>query len=532
MPDIFHRRIQQPPEGDSPPLSARVRRGAVWSILYTLILRFANTVIIAIVAHILTRHDFGVFAVAMTAYQIVFALGTLGAGACLLRADLNTDSLAPTMVTVSLVMSVTIAGAMAAFATHIAAALGSVDAAAAVRVMALAMLLEGLVVVPWAELTRDFKQDKIFLANAIAFVPSTAALLVLAKSGGGALAFAWSKVINQFIMDCVMVMSVPKIYPPGLSRGALSTLIKFGFPIAGTGFISYILVNVDNAFIGHLIGPVSLGIYVLAYNIAGWPGSLVGPLLRNLAIPAFSRVKHDPDRLKNAMTRALRVVSVIILPTCSLLMALARPLVVTVYGAKWAASAEVLSILSLYTALSAICSLLGYMLAGLGKANTNLAISLVWLGLLIPAMALGVQLNGIVGAAIAHIALVGAGILPISIFALRRVTGAHFARLGKAVLPSLLAASAAALAAKGAASQFASPLVQLIAGLAAGSLVYGVTAAPECAAFLSQNQSAKLRALRLFRLYTVAVHIAGLPVGGGPVHWRKTGRHRRNTDAT
>lgn len=520
--------VKQPVREDLPPLSARVRRGAAWTVLNTLILRLVNVLVIAVVAHIVDPHDFGVYAVALTAYQIIFALGMLGTGACLLRADLNIDSFAPTMVTVSWAMGAIIAGIMTTFATPIAAALGSADGAGAVRVMALAMLLEGLVIVPWAQLQRDFRQDRLFLANAIALVPSTATLLVLAKSGGGAMAFAWSRVVSQFVMDCVMIASVSKIYRPGISRRALSMLIRFGFPLASANFIGSILLNVDYAFIGHLLGVVALGFYVLAFNVASWPASLTDPAIRSVSMPAFSRVKHDPALLQNAMPRALRAVAVVILPSCGLMIALARPLVLTVYGAKWAASAEVLSILALYTAIASTCTLLSSILNSLGKAHSYLAIQLLWLGLLIVAMALGVRLNGIVGAALAHIAVAGALILPSYLLVLRRATGVHFAMLGKAILPPLVAASAAALAAKGIASQFASPLVQLITGLAAGGLVYLIAAAPECVALLSSEQTAKLSALRIFRLYSIAARLVRLPMGGGPAHWPEGGRHRRD----
>ena len=77
---------------------------------------------------------------------------------------------------------------MAAFATPIATALGSAAAAGPVRVLALAVVLVGVFAVPTAQMIRDFKQDKIFLANAIAFVPSTVLLIVLAESGSGAMA--------------------------------------------------------------------------------------------------------------------------------------------------------------------------------------------------------------------------------------------------------------------------------------------------------------------------------------------------------
>ena len=83
-------------------------------------------------------------------------------------------------------------------------------------------------------------------------------------------------------------------------------------------------------------------------------------------------------------------------------------------------------------------------------------------------MALGVHRDGIVGAAVAHIVVIGPLVLPSYLFVLKRATGVHFTALGKAVLPPLLAASVAALAARVTAAQFAIPLVQLVTGLAAG----------------------------------------------------------------
>jgi lipopolysaccharide exporter len=479
-------------------------------------LRLSTVAVTAVVAHILAPRDFGVFAVALTAYTIIFNLSEFGVASCLVRADLDIDAMAPTMVTVSLATSAMSAEAMAVFARPIATALGSADGAEAIRVMALAVLINGFFAVPSAQLTREFRQDKLFLANILSLVPSTAALLILAKSGSGAMAFAWSRVIAQFIMGCVMAASVPKIYIPGISRSALSVLFKFGLPLAGANIINFILINVDYAFVGHLMGAVALGAYVLAFTIASSPGLLLGNVINSIAMPAFSRVKHDPDRLKDAMARALRAVSLIIMPMCALMIALARPLVLTLYGARWAASAEVLSILSLYGAISIICILFANMLASLGKAKFTLVVQLLWLGALVPAMALGVHRNGIVGAAFAHIAVIVPLVLPSYLLALKRATGVRFAMLGKAVLLPLLAASAAALTARTAASQFASPLAQLVVGLGVGGLSYVVVAAPQGVALLSEKQAAKLRAMRLFRPYSTAARMTDHRLKAGP----------------
>ena len=394
------------PKVESRSLSASVRRGALWNVASTLMLRLAGILVTAVVAHILDPHDFGVFAVAVTVYTIVSSLVDLGVSSCLMRADLDIDSLAPTMTSVSLTTSTLLAGAMVIFARPIAAALGSADAAGPVRVMALTMILTGIFAVPSAQFMRDFRQDKLFLANAISFVPSTVTLLLLAKFGSGAMAFAWSRAVGQLTSGCVLLAYLPKFYWPDIARSAFSVLFKFGIPLAAANFVNYILLNVDYALVGHLMGAVTLGIYVLAFNVCSWSTSLLSGVINTISIPAFSRVKHDPDLLNKSIVTSVRAVSLIAMPMCSLIMVLARPLVLVLYGAKWLASASVLPVLVLYGLISIICVLFANMLVSVGKSKAVLVIQLVWLAELVPAMALGVRRDGILGAAIAHVIVI------------------------------------------------------------------------------------------------------------------------------
>ncbi len=509
--------LPPPPQRDAQPLSANVRRGAVWSIASTMLVKLANILVTAVVAHILDPRDFGVFAVALTAYAIVSALGELGIAACLIRADVDLDATAPAMTTISFITSAMLAIPMAAFAKPIAAALGSANAAGPVRVMALAVLLVGLFAVPGAQLVREFQQGKLFLANVIGFVPSNIALLLLAKSGVGAMAFAWSRVIGQLITGLVFAAAAPKIYRPGFTRSALSLLFKFGLSLAGANFVTYVLLNVDYALVGHLMGPVALGTYVLAFNVSSWSATLLSNMINNVSMPAFSRVKHDPDLLKSTMASGLHAISLIVLPICSLTMAVARPLVLTLYGAKWESSANVLEVLSVYGALSVICLLFANVLAGLGRTRFLLLVQLIWLGALIPAMALGVTRGGIVGAAFAHVVVIGPIVLPCYLFALKRVTGISFAALAKAALPALLAALVAAGAAKAAASQFGDPLAQLTAGLAAGGLIFALAAAPQAIALIGLGQKNR-HVMRILRAYGIAAQVVGLPPRNPPRH--------------
>ena len=521
------------PQEDLQQLSSRIRRGALWSIASSLVLKSVSIFVTAVVAHILDPHDFGVFTIALTVYAIVSTIGELGLSSCLIRADLDIDALAPTMVTVSVTTSAIQAGAMIAFARPIAAALGSVDAAGPIRVMALVVMIVGVFTVPSAQLVRDFKQDKLFLAEVISFVPSTIVLLLLAKSGSGAMAFAWSRVVGQLVSGCILFMSVPKNYRPGFARSALSPLFKFGLPLGGANFINYILLNVDYALVGHLMGAVPLGTYVLAFNVASWPASLLGAMINNVTIPAFSRVKHDADLLKTAIASSLRAVSLVVLPISALTMTLALPLVLTLYGLKWSASAEVLSVLSVYGAISIVCVLFANMLVSLGRMKAILVVQLVWLGALMPAMVLGVRRDGIVGAAVAHICVIGPIVLPSYLIVLRRATGVRLTALTRAILPALLSASAVAIIANRTASQFAKPLLELVAGLSAGGLIYIVATAPQLIGLINGGRTTNLQGRRILRLYRSSARVFGLPVSTPPKHAFSSGfpRLRQTSEA-
>lgn len=504
-----------------PTLASRVRSGSVWNLATTLVLRLSNILLTAVIAHILAPRDFGAYAVALTAFAIVSAIGEFGVASCLIRADFNMDLLAPTMVTVSLVTSAILAVVMAIFAEPIAAMLGSSYAAGPVRIMSLAVLLTGIMAVPSAQLIRDFKQDKVFLANVVSFVPSTILLIVLAKAGGGATAFAWSRVVGQFVVGLVFVLSVRRSYLPGIRRQAFAVLVKFGLPLAAANFVNFILVNVDYALVGRFMGAIALGTYVLAFNVSSWPSSLLSSVINNVAMPAFSRVKHDANLLRSAIIDGMRMIAFVVMPMCAVIMALARPLVATLYGAKWSASANVLSYLTIYAAITLICVLVANIISSMGYANLLLAIQLIWLAALTPAMIIGVHRDGIVGAAFAHIAVIGPIVLPCYLIALRRATGVGFVLVARAISPALVAAALAGLAAKAVAAQFTAPLLQLMAGALVGGLLYVLIALPQFLPRLNQARLKKLRRNRLFRMYWRASRTLGLTPRPAPKHARR-----------
>jgi lipopolysaccharide exporter len=231
-------------------------------------------------------------------------------------------------------------------------------------------------------------------------------------------------------------------------------------------------------------------------------------------MPAVSRVKDDAARLNGAIIKALAAIAVVVMLMSALTIALARPLVLTLYGAQWSHSTRPLMILAVYGSVSIICVLFANILAGLGKGTFILVVQLIWLGVLAPGMLIGVHVNGITGASIAHVIIIVPIVLPLYLYGLRKTVS--LTRIARVLLPTVIAGVIAAVAARGAAALFANPVSALAAGLAAGTLVYVAVAAPYALIFLNGKLVSRLGANPVFRFYSLVAHVIGLPVDGGP----------------
>lgn len=482
-----------------------------------MILRLANITIMAIVARTLSPRDFGVFAVALTVHAIVSSIAELGVASCLVREEVDPEELAPTVAAISLLSSAALAIAMFVFARPLATALGSADAAGPMRVMALAVMLVGIFAVPGAELAREFRQDKQFAANLLGFAAANALLLYLALHGGGALSFAWSRVVGQFIIGFTMSLMVERRYVPWITREHVRPVLAFGLPLAGANLLNYILLNTDYVFIGNLLGPIELGVYMLAFNISGWSNSLMSTILNSIAMPAFSRVKGDAVKLQQALVRAVIALGFIALPICVLTATLAHPLVRTVYGTKWDHAASVLAILSTYGAISVLCLLLANALSGFGKTNLLLVTQIPWISCLIPAMYVGVHFDGIVGAAWAHIVVICLVALPVYLRMLKRSAPVRLLPVLRGVAPLLVAAGLGGVVAYLVSRSLHGSPIQLLAGGAAGGLVYLTFALPLAQDVIGRLPKLPKRLSGPMNFYTRQLRALGLGVPE-PVH--------------
>ncbi|HYQ74909.1 oligosaccharide flippase family protein [Cellulomonas sp.] len=500
-----------------PGLGRQVGRGLAWGSAGSVVLRFGNVLVGIVLARLLAPEDFGVFAIALAVQGVLVTVVDLGLSADLVRSR-EPRRLEPTVATISLVLGALLAGAMAATAEPVARALGSDRAAPVIAVLAATLVVSAAGVVPYARLQRGFHQREIFATGLVDLVVGTVVTVLLVRAGWGPMALAVSRLVAQPAAtgaQFLLSRTVPRFgYDPALARGA----IAYGAPLAGANLLSIALLAVDKVVLARGAGEVALGYYVLAFNVASWPMTVIGQTVRPVALAAFARLDGragagDGDRgadggveaSDGGLALATRLTWAAAVPVACLLGALSLPVVTLLYGGRWAPAAGALAALAAFGALRVLFDLFATYLIARGATRPVLGVQVAWLVALVPAVVVGARAGGSAGVGWAHVVVAGVVVLPLYLVAVRR-SGADLRALARATWLPLLAAAPTVAAAALVARQVGGAFGALVAGGAAGALVYVAVAGRPL-----------LRDLRAARAPVPPVDPSGAPSVAGPV---------------
>jgi len=138
-------------------------------------------------------------------------------------------------------------------------------------------------------------------------------------------------------------------------------MLHFGGFLAANSMMNYASRNVDNIAIGWMWGAGPLGIYTRAYSLLTLPLSQISAPLGNVAIPAFSRLRDDPERYRASFLALMGVTAFFIIPPIAVMMACADSVVLVLLGEKWIQVAEIyrwLGFAALTQPMSVTCGIL------------------------------------------------------------------------------------------------------------------------------------------------------------------------------
>lgn len=473
-------------------LPARVSHALRWSFASTLFTRLSTFAVNVILSRILGPHAFGAFAVALVALFAMQTFNDLGIGMAIIRWEKDPAEIVPTVMTTSVVVSALAYAVCFFLAPVYAAAMGAPAATNLVRLVGVSLLIDGFINTANALLQRNLRARQRTIALQSGWL-GTILTIVLASTGHGAMSLAIGQVSGTAITGMLYLVFAPESLRFGYDREKARQLLGFGLPLAGSNIIAFAAGSADQVIVGHLLGPVALGFFVLASNLAGWPLSMFTRPVRHVLPAALSRLQGNKAALRTAFLNAAGVLLAVALPVCALIGGSAKPLIGFVYGSHWVPAAQAVIWLAVLNGGRILIELAYDYLVVVARTRFLLVGQVVWLAAVVPSLIVGSKGAGIYGAALGESAVVILVVVPIYLLGLRSeaisfsgiakqgclpAAGAVITWLAGAQAPDFISNRAAALLVSGAAAMV---VIAFLVYLKRATLAALRSAAPEAA---------------------------------------------------
>ncbi len=366
---------------------SRSLRNVLWMSSSGVITRALNLTRGIVLARLLTPFDFGVYGLAGSIVGIKERIADIGAGSFLVYRPKEIAEHVETTFWVNLTLSSLLLGILAAVAPLLARLYRQ-------PLLTPVLVLMGLAT--WARINASIHQSLLrtesrFRALAVIDNASSAAWLVIAVAlawkGFGVWALVASAVAANAILAALLILTQSWRPRWRVSKSSLRQLSGFSFWFLGQGIAWYLVTNLDNLLVGRFLGMALLGIYVLAFNYALLPISVVGNAMGNVAFAELPKLYDRPEEFWASYVDFSRVSALLGSAAAFAALVAAPTIFPLVFGHKWDAAIIPFQILSVYAAVR--CLWLDPFLARgsfrlsclTGLASVVVAAATIWFGM-------------------------------------------------------------------------------------------------------------------------------------------------------
>jgi O-antigen/teichoic acid export membrane protein len=452
-----------------------VRGAALWSMAAqyaAFVITFVTGVLIS--RFFLGPEEVGLFSIAMAAAMLVSVLQDFG----ITRYVAGEPELGPDKIracfSISLVAAFAIGLVVLALAWPVAAFYGDPRLAPVVAVIAASYLLTPFGIVPAALLQRRMDFRSLFVVNVGAALAMGGTALGTAAAGWGALSLAFAILAQNGVRALLATaLSGERPHFPLRFAGA-RPILGFGGVMSALYVSGAVGTRTPDLIVGRLVSIAATGLYSRASSLAGQLVTLLTGAVGAVFYPAFARLRDRGEDLAPPYLRVVSGYTAVTWPAMAFLAAAALPIVLLLYGERWADVAPLLALIALSEFFFTALPLQLELPILLGRLKR-----LFWLNLLDTAISIGLLVLGALwsleAAAFSRIAY-GLAWWFIYAWLLRDLIGLKWRALFDTYLRSL-AVSGAAVAPLGAIYLFAAsaatiPATWLLAATAAGALCW------------------------------------------------------------
>lgn len=265
---------------------------------------------------------------------------------------------------------------------------------AILRVQSLSLIIQAFSTVQSNQLQKQLRFKELSIRNIIATLIGTLVAIVMAFFGYG----VWSLVASNLVSSLFGVLLLWKmsIWRPSweFSWQSLKELFSFGGLMALSSFVETLYTNLQSLIIGKWFSPSDLGYFTQAKKLGDIPTTTLAVIVNEVTFPVFSEIQDEKEKLVYGLKKNVSAITFITFPMMILLIVIAKPLILLLYGAKWETSVVFFQILCLGSMLYSHNSLNTNICKALGKSNVyfwlQLSKRLIGIGMIVFGIRFGI----------------------------------------------------------------------------------------------------------------------------------------------
>lgn len=333
-------------------ISKSANIGAKWNAFAMALNAIISIAQISILAKYLSPADFGIVALLLVFVSILTIFVTIGFSDVLIVKNQATKEQLYSMYWLNVAVGIFIYLIIFLGSPLIKNFISSnYDVSLMLRVMSISILIGCLSVQFRALMRRDFLFKQLATLDLFAHSCGFVTAVYLVTNGYG----VWSIIMGALCQQTIASVSLyiyalafkwlPKFI---FNVKSVRYMIAFGSHRVGSTLLHNLYSRADQLTIGALLGPASLGIYSVAYNLSMQPFLKINPVLTQISFPVFSKIKNNNLNLLRGYRKGLRILMFINSPLLMGMLAVAPLFIPLFLGPGWEDAVLILQILCIY----------------------------------------------------------------------------------------------------------------------------------------------------------------------------------------
>lgn len=346
-----------------------IARGALWSAIDRFGIVFLQFVINLVLARMLTPGDFGLVGMILIFVAVSQTLIDGGFAAALIQkvdsstADYSTIFFWNILFSVALYVIIFISAPVVAefFRVELLESL--------LRVLGIVVIINSLSIVQRTILRKSLDFRSIAVADLLSYGVSAVVAIYMAYRGCG----AWSLVGMQLAngMLSTLLFWVMSRWRPVFvfSVRSFKSLFSYGGYLLVASIMQDVCTHIQGVVIGRRFSASQTGLYSQAKKMDEVASMTLPAVLCQVLFPVYSELQGDKSALRQMLGRNIRMISYVIFPLMQLLILVAEPLFIALYGNQWVDAVPYFQILCVGGFFSALYNFSYYAVAAVGRSR-------------------------------------------------------------------------------------------------------------------------------------------------------------------